>query len=167
MPMTFLPQNNPNQPKHYYEREGYIYFAYDDYAIKIGFSFDPESRVRNLQNACSVPLVLLWKMKGTILQEQELHRLFGHLKIKGEWFEDNGEIKEFIEQQKPQPPQKKIVRPASDIEFIALLKRRPRVALRRVTDQRARLAVKEYILNRGTMAEAASLENASQVKWGG
>jgi hypothetical protein len=34
---------------------------------------------------------------------------------------------------------------------------RPKVSLRRFTDPKTRLAIKEYILNRGTQAEAVSL----------
>ena len=34
---------------------------------------------------------------------------------------------------------------------------RPKVSLRRFTDPKIRLAIKEYILNRGTQAEAVSL----------
>jgi hypothetical protein len=40
---------------------------------------------------------------------------------------------------------------------------RPKVSLRRFTDAKARLAIAEYILNRGTQAEAVSLENIYRV----
>jgi len=41
--------------------------------------------------------------------------------------------------------------------------KRPKVLLRRVTDPTARLAIKEYILNRKTEAEQVSLENLNRV----
>ena len=41
--------------------------------------------------------------------------------------------------------------------FVSLLKARPRIALRRVKDPELRCAIGEYILNRGTQAEAKSL----------
>lgn len=37
--------------------------------------------------------------------------------------------------------------------------KRPKVSLRHFTDKTMRLAIQEYILNRGTQAEAVSLEN--------
>jgi hypothetical protein len=37
--------------------------------------------------------------------------------------------------------------------------KRPKVSLRRFTDPKTRLAIAEYILNRGTQAQTVSLEN--------
>jgi hypothetical protein len=41
--------------------------------------------------------------------------------------------------------------------------KRPKVSLRRFTDPKTRLAIAEYILNRGTQAEVVSLENVYRV----
>jgi hypothetical protein len=45
------------------------------------------------------------------------------------------------------------------VDFVRLLIRRPKIALRRATDPKLRLAIQEYRLNRGKTGEAKSLEN--------
>lgn len=147
------------QPRQYCEREGWIYFAHDGNAIKIGFSFSPESRIKEMQTANSREIEMLWKMRGNLLQEQELHRRFWASRIQGEWFYDDGEIRKFIESLKPQKP-KPDPAPASEshTDLMRLLVWRPRIALRRTTDPMLQLAIKSYIANRKTQAEVSALK---------
>lgn len=58
----------------------------------------------------------------------------------------------------------KMHRMGTDQDFLALMHRRPRVALRRVTDPRMRCAVKSFILNwRHPAARAKALEAVEQI----
>lgn len=64
--------------------------------IKIGCAKDPEARLRNLQTASPVRLVILATMDGDILDEQRLHRRFRQLRQHGEWFAPAIELRSFI-----------------------------------------------------------------------
>jgi predicted DNA-binding transcriptional regulator AlpA len=65
--------------------------------IKIGASVRPELRIKRLQIGNPLKLHLLCVLPGN--KEKELHREFEGLSLEGEWFEDDGQIKEWIERQ--------------------------------------------------------------------
>lgn len=79
------------------DRGGFIYFITDGEALKIGFSGAPDQRLRDLQAASPRELRIMAKFHGKMSDEQALHQKFGHLRLRGEWFKDNGEIAEHIE----------------------------------------------------------------------
>lgn len=66
----------------------YVYAiqAGTDGPIKLGFSKDPRRRLKALQTACALPLVMLGVREGTRAFEQELHRRFAPYHATGEWF---------------------------------------------------------------------------------
>lgn len=75
---------------------GFVYFITDGDAIKIGYSDAPELRLRTLQCASHKPLRIIDTARGTPDDEKRLHKQFGHLRLKGEWFAPAPELVEFI-----------------------------------------------------------------------
>ena len=73
----------------------YLYAIQDSTSgyIKIGYSANPEHRLRELQTGNSGALRLIHtsqiKKDRARLVEQQLHKEIGHLKIRGEWFNIN------------------------------------------------------------------------------
>ncbi len=59
--------------------EGFIYLARrpGTPVIKIGFSLNPELRIKNMWSPYPRRLVLLCKIPGSLRQEQEIHRTLG------------------------------------------------------------------------------------------
>jgi len=64
--------------------------------IKIGVSNSPKNRLKDIQLMCPYKLNLLATIKGDRKKEQLLHRKFKKYRLHGEWFEDNNEIKKYI-----------------------------------------------------------------------
>lgn len=89
------------------DNPGYVYFVSDGEAIKIGFSERPERRLNGLQSGHRLPLKILAVVPATVTNEQELHKRFAHLHIRGEWFRSGPELTEYIatlgEPQGPSP----------------------------------------------------------------
>lgn len=54
--------------------------------VKIGFSTDVRSRLSALQTSQADSLVLIRLIDGGPATERWLHRRFGHLSLRGEWF---------------------------------------------------------------------------------
>lgn len=75
-----------------------IYFIQvgDDGPIKIGFSFRADFRYDYLQTASPFPLALLGTMEGGLPEERALHQKFSKYRIRGEWFESDTVIIDFI-----------------------------------------------------------------------
>lgn len=76
-------------------RQGYVYLIGvkgDFYAVKIGYSVNPEARVGELQTGNPRELYLLAKMPGTLADEKAIHAQFKHLNLVGEWFKGNLEL---------------------------------------------------------------------------
>lgn len=65
-----------------------IYVIGHDTAYKIGFSADPESRVKELQTGNDKIITLLFEMerKDANFLEKHLHRKFRKHRLSGEWF---------------------------------------------------------------------------------
>lgn len=78
---------------------GYVYFieAVGLSRVKIGFSEDPESRLRQLLTGSPVTLRIFAKMPGSQIMEKEIHSRFRHLKVENEWFHFTDEIKSYVE----------------------------------------------------------------------
>lgn len=54
------------------------------------------SRMASMQSACPFALEMLAVCEGDLAREQELHRRFRHLRLRGEWFLLTEEVREFI-----------------------------------------------------------------------
>jgi hypothetical protein len=67
---------------------GFIYFVacLPMNAVKIGYSQNPVSRVREMQTGCPAPLKLYATVPATMEEERRLHAAFMPLHIHGEWF---------------------------------------------------------------------------------
>jgi hypothetical protein len=80
------------------ELRGYVYFFQAEIGgpIKIGRSFDPDVRLRDLQLMSPFRLRQLALIPGSIDKEAELHRRFSHSRLHGEWFAESDELIELI-----------------------------------------------------------------------
>jgi transcriptional regulator with XRE-family HTH domain len=65
-----------------------VYFirAGKDGPVKIGVAFDTEQRRKDLQVANHADLTVIRTVKGTSREENQAHKKFAHLCIRGEWF---------------------------------------------------------------------------------
>jgi hypothetical protein len=75
-----------------------VYFikSGDDGLIKIGWTNDVDSRLATLQTGSPEVLSLLALVIGAQADERRLHQKFAHLRVRGEWFQDCAEIREYI-----------------------------------------------------------------------
>ena len=78
----------------------YVYFvqAINSGMIKIGFSNNPNRRLRSLATGSAEPLQLLGSFLANPSDEKALHNRFGHLREIGEWFRADHDLLTFIEQ---------------------------------------------------------------------
>lgn len=76
-----------------------IYFVLDSAqdAVKIGYTSRIDLRLPQLQTGSVNELRVIKTLPGTLADEQNLHRKFNHLRIRGEWFRYTGELKAFID----------------------------------------------------------------------
>ncbi|MFJ1562502.1 GIY-YIG nuclease family protein [Streptomyces mirabilis] len=65
----------------------YLNGSPDSPLVKIGWSDDPERRLRGFQTGSPVPLQLLAVFEGGHYVEAELHRRFADKRVHGEWFD--------------------------------------------------------------------------------
>jgi len=64
--------------------------------VKIGVTTCVRARKATLEKEHGVGLVVIGVMHGKRPKEQELHKAFDHLRLRGEWFEGGPELAEFI-----------------------------------------------------------------------
>jgi len=69
--------------------------------IKIGFTTDVKNRLGQLQTSSPHELRILTVCEGSDKMEKELHSKFNDSRIKGEWFNPNKDILEYIKSLKP------------------------------------------------------------------
>lgn len=74
----------------------YCIEAVSSHRIKIGSAADPKRRLDGMQTACPEELRLLATCLGSRELEVELHERFAEYRIRGEWFNDCPEIRNFI-----------------------------------------------------------------------
>jgi hypothetical protein len=78
---------------------GVIYFLAGGGLIKIGITVSLTSRLRAIRNSSPVPIELLAKMEGKDqFVEMQLHSRFSALRKHGEWFEDDGAIRAYVDE---------------------------------------------------------------------
>ena len=99
-----------------------IYFIQDTVtrAIKIGYSTNPQKRLKHLQNSNQNKLVLLYAMHGELEHEAELLQRFDKFKLEGEWFKGEiaGAISQIIAADKLNPRQPSLtVLVAGEVEY--------------------------------------------------
>lgn len=77
---------------------GFVYFIQADGRgpVKIGFASTLKDRLNGLSTAHHSKLKIIAAMRGTVIEERELHKRFSHLRIKGEWFKMCRELRTFI-----------------------------------------------------------------------
>lgn len=75
-----------------------VYFIRSKLGIKVGFSDDVESRLKQLQtgNACRLKLMAVIPRASRDI-EQEFHLLFAKWRMEGEWFQANGPVLRTVE----------------------------------------------------------------------
>ncbi len=81
------------------ERLQTIYFmrALSGGPVKIGITEDVYRRRSQIQSSSPAGrIMVLATLPGTRMDERELHWLFGHLRLHGEWFEGTPELLGFI-----------------------------------------------------------------------
>jgi len=88
-------------PKHDPNRKSVIYFAYDAERdlIKIGFSSDPEARMKDFRKrreGMHHNVKLVGTMPGDMLVEMRIQGMFSHLRVESEWFKAEPELWAFI-----------------------------------------------------------------------
>lgn len=65
--------------------------------IKIGWSANAEKRVQSLQTTTHEPLEVLLIVEGDRSHERHAHRVLGVHRVRGEWFEDCTDVRQYIE----------------------------------------------------------------------
>lgn len=78
--------------------DGLVYFALaaDLGKVKIGTSRWPDIRIREIQTCCPVRVEYVFFLEGGRPMERHVHRLFQHLRCRGEWFSYTDEIQRFM-----------------------------------------------------------------------
>lgn len=73
-----------------------IYLVTDGVFTKIGTTTNALNRLINLQTANARKLVLICVIEGGWDEEQALHKMFEHKKVRGEWFNLTKEDVDYI-----------------------------------------------------------------------
>jgi hypothetical protein len=67
-------------------------------ALKIGVAVDVNKRLETLRVGNPADLIVRGAIRGGYAEEKHLHRLFGKLRMRGEWFGRAETILEYVEQ---------------------------------------------------------------------
>jgi hypothetical protein len=76
---------------------GFVYFIRMGPWVKIGYSIDPDRRLRTLQTASPVRLELLFSWPGPAEDEAYVQGLFGEYRAEGEWFRLEGRLADRVD----------------------------------------------------------------------
>lgn len=83
------------------ERKGYVYFLLwqERNLVKIGNSNNPKRRTMEIKTQIfgTTTLLKVVETENPSREEKEYHKKFHHLKVKGEWFKYDDNLKNFIE----------------------------------------------------------------------
>lgn len=76
--------------------QGHVYFAWQAAAgmVKIGYSKNPDKRVKALQTGSPESVEIVFSIPGTMAQEKRLHRLLGSDRHRNEWFKPTEKMSE-------------------------------------------------------------------------
>ena len=80
-------------------KKEYIYFIQqgDDGPIKVGYSTNPEKRLKTLSTASPHSLHLLKVVEGDETLEKRIHTRFAEIRLGGEWLQATQDLLDFIE----------------------------------------------------------------------
>lgn len=81
-----------------FAKNKYLYFIACGDAVKIGMSSDPTSRIETLAVGAPGQLYLIAMIPNMGHRENEFHKRFTHLHLRGEWFKYTNEIHELIKE---------------------------------------------------------------------
>ena len=75
-----------------------VYFLHNPITnlIKIGCTSNLQQRIKQLESAGGVELIVLGIREGGLLEEQKIHLKFQKLRVNSEWFKYSGKILDFI-----------------------------------------------------------------------
>jgi hypothetical protein len=82
------------------QKPGFVYFVRmeaDPYPIKIGYATSIQRRLNNLRCSCPYELTLIHFQPGSPKDEKAFHEAFDYLRLRGEWFTNDGELADFLE----------------------------------------------------------------------
>jgi len=74
-----------------------IYFIKANNRVKIGYSANPSNRINKIQTAIPYDIEVLLIFDGDRDKERELHLRFADSRRKGEWFQFEGVVKDYID----------------------------------------------------------------------
>lgn len=75
---------------------GYVYFIKSSYFVKIGYSNDPNERIKKIFTSTPFDCELLFCIRGTLQLERQLHSEFAACHYQKEWFFHCGKLKAFL-----------------------------------------------------------------------
>lgn len=70
----------------------YAIQAVDGGPVKVGYSGSPESRLAQLQASHHAELSIVFSCEGSQADEARIHAALAHLRVRGEWFQDDPDI---------------------------------------------------------------------------
>jgi len=149
------------------QEPGFVYLMFDPTRnrIKIGYSKNPESRLKTLRTPIPELRLLKW-IPGSKKDEASLHRKFKHLREPGEWFTGDPSLIAFIESLPAEmplsasaPPARRSVAPVQDapISVGAVL----RIIVWSITALAAAFLVYAVVAGRAAMKEKVRSEAAT------
>jgi hypothetical protein len=103
------PDNTPN---------GYVYFMKAAKGVKIGYSANPWSRVKDVRSDIGEDVQIAATVRGTIQDEKLLHQAFKSNRLEGEWFNLTAEMQTVISG----ISDKKITSVSGALELLSLLR---------------------------------------------
>lgn len=85
--------------------DGWIYFIQvgTDGPIKIGYAGDVKRRLGELQLANPFELRLVRAVRGNVLLERQIHAIYAHARLRGEWFTPVPELVAFVASAEERP----------------------------------------------------------------
>lgn len=88
----------PTHPRH--RAEPAVYFIKCGEYIKIGWSVNWHSRIKNMEVGNPYPIEVLLVLGRPQIFEKTMHAKFHSLRHRGEWFKDDPRIRAYIEERK-------------------------------------------------------------------
>lgn len=88
-------RSEPNNPRKK-EREDTIYIINSAHYIKIGFTRNIDQRIHALRTSSPLDVELVASFPGTKDDEKELHAMFNHIRVRGEWFHAHRDIRRWL-----------------------------------------------------------------------
>ena len=104
-----------------------VYFAQVGHYVKVGYSANPERRVRRLFSSATNPPAdaprdlasrhLIRAIEGGYRDEQEIHRALSDFCVGSEWYVDEPEVRAFVATVERSDAYAKVERPVGPVEL--------------------------------------------------